>query len=1071
MASDLKRSPSFSLRKSFESTRFRRKHADSTATAPDVDPPPPPVPALPRAATTHFEEPKPEYPRLSKRKSVRNFFNNALTTRTTRKGTPRTRAEQDGPHRASRVVNFSALQEQPHHVSRHDKADDFSFEPSTIRSSAYSGSDTFKPLAAHPPPARMATVKEEHHIRLLREAELRRMFFGAPQFSVVGTRDYPKPEATYRDQDPDSTQDGRDFVDFHHSSFELATLQSIDGDGYLGHLGSATGVIEMPSMLGLHGLEPGTVGLDRFLQIPLSHPQDPSKVPTAYPKRQVLQSDPESLGLRAPQLEHFIDRLSELGHLQARRDDAGSDINEQINEQKASEMYADLFSKLLTPPKYSASSDDDPTGINVQIMAIVKALNLSDLWYDLSDPDERLRLGQIVWAAQGEAGSVEVVVNRNILFLQITLAAELLTMLELSQNGSDQGLEDESLQRRAPKISRKVAWDLVLAKRFLQDVCISPGTVDDKTTRDPNRSSLFSMLSFVTAREDFEEDEEIQPILHPRNEKAQLNGLLSFATALEWPHLDELTKKITSRIRENEDTARKSYTTPIGTPAFKPDDRDSYFGVLVRPHAGGTTTSQPVQLLPPVHLEQPGGLNAAGWLSRSWLTGLVMPGESSSHLLISSLLENSPDALAALGDTANLTGGFIYQSRSYWSKSCIVGRVLSALPTSRDCMGWISTPAPAPASTQRNGWLNISSLPRSSSPPRIKSPHLLSLSTAYPDPKTTSLTEQDFVYPTDGAPVLGNALGQHILTFNPDPTTFELPTPQAHPSGNDSLDAETPRTITPTPTVQAVLSFSAQRGTTLAHPDVPLRYDVHFLSAQPCFPRARGTPGGTPKTGGGGGGGGTPSGPRQSDTRAESSRTTTTTTTTTDKALPPPPCHPLLGAYGYEIVPVLAVLGDDERVAPFEEAGGVENDDDDDADDEEDEEGDDGDDDDDDGAEGPVGRGQGRERQDSGPGRSPIIGGKREDEKEDRRKKKKEKKKKKKKTTTTTTRTARTTRETGKEKILVLDCRGEGELQLLARAWCAKVGEHAIVARGERTCLACCVREARGAGVRVAIRI
>ena len=57
------------------------------------------------------------------------------------------------------------------------------------------------------------------------------------------------------------------------------------------------------------------------------------------------------------------------------------------------------------------------------------------------------------------------------------------------------------------------------------------------------------------------------------------------------------------------------------------------------------------------------------------------------------------------------------------------------------------------------------------------------------------------------------------------------------------------------------------------------------------------------------------------------------------------------------------------------------------------------------------------------------------------------------------------------EEVAVLDCRGNADLELLARAWCAKVGENAVVGRVGRTCLACCVREARGLGVRVVIRV
>lgn len=57
------------------------------------------------------------------------------------------------------------------------------------------------------------------------------------------------------------------------------------------------------------------------------------------------------------------------------------------------------------------------------------------------------------------------------------------------------------------------------------------------------------------------------------------------------------------------------------------------------------------------------------------------------------------------------------------------------------------------------------------------------------------------------------------------------------------------------------------------------------------------------------------------------------------------------------------------------------------------------------------------------------------------------------------------------DEVVILDCRGTADLELLARAWCAKVGENAIVAKSGRTCLACSVREARALGASVIIRI
>jgi hypothetical protein len=58
-----------------------------------------------------------------------------------------------------------------------------------------------------------------------------------------------------------------------------------------------------------------------------------------------------------------------------------------------------------------------------------------------------------------------------------------------------------------------------------------------------------------------------------------------------------------------------------------------------------------------------------------------------------------------------------------------------------------------------------------------------------------------------------------------------------------------------------------------------------------------------------------------------------------------------------------------------------------------------------------------------------------------------------------------------KMTILVLDARASSDLQLLARAWCAEKGFHAIVGRAGRTCIACCVREARALGIHVVIRV
>src|SRR3569833_2610538 len=61
--------------------------------------------------------------------------------------------------------------------------------------------------------------------------------------------------------------------------------------------------------------------------------------------------------------------------------------------------------------------------------------------------------------------------------------------------------------------------------------------------------------------------------------------------------------------------------------------------------------------------------------------------------------------MAKLGPMANLCGGFVYCGKSFWSTSCIVGRVLAVGKGSSECMGWISSDI-VPLGLD-DGWVNI----------------------------------------------------------------------------------------------------------------------------------------------------------------------------------------------------------------------------------------------------------------------------------------------------------------------------------------------------------------------------
>jgi len=102
-------------------------------------------------------------------------------------------------------------------------------------------------------------------------------------------------------------------------------------------------------------------------------------------------------------------------------------------------------------------------------------------------------------------------------------------------------------------------------------------------------------------------------------------------------------------------------------------------------------------------------IRTSGWLSNSYISGLVLPGEGLSHLLISTLLENDDTAVSRLGVEVNLYGGFIYGGKSFWSSSCIVGRVLAAGKGASECMGWIASDITPRGSGEV--WVNIDADP------------------------------------------------------------------------------------------------------------------------------------------------------------------------------------------------------------------------------------------------------------------------------------------------------------------------------------------------------------------------
>ncbi|KAI7646644.1 hypothetical protein KC318_g19197, partial [Hortaea werneckii] len=134
-------------------------------------------------------------------------------------------------------------------------------------------------------------------------------------------------------------------------------------------------------MLSAQGLLPGTTGFEHFLQLPMADSMVHAERPADFSaKRMLLEEDPEQLGLREIDLEHIIDRLTELDVIYAdRRREAKT-----WNRAKVEEMGEDLFAHFLDPELGTTDAGTGSVKLRTQIEALTKVLVQEGLWWDFS---------------------------------------------------------------------------------------------------------------------------------------------------------------------------------------------------------------------------------------------------------------------------------------------------------------------------------------------------------------------------------------------------------------------------------------------------------------------------------------------------------------------------------------------------------------------------------------------------------------------------------------------------------------------------------------------------------------
>ncbi|KAI0097954.1 hypothetical protein GGR51DRAFT_552752 [Nemania sp. FL0031] len=564
----------------------------------------------------------------------------------------------------------------------------------------------------------------------LNEAEIDKLFSGAPQFfarSQGHGSGAPYPSVAFPLNEELTIRDLTDHAQIEDDAWGCVTAVprliqrdplSVPSPTFKTRPHFNSRCRERPGMLSMQGLEKGTIGYQAALELSVAD------------SLQEEQYGFNSLGSKAPviieQRQRLLTSKDALRHL----DDAS--IMEQLlkveeryhngqalSRNRPQELYSDLFRKLLYPPTRIVDPKD-PYGLAVQIHALVRVLAAANAWIDFSRVEWRIRLGQILWgfplddevsdgaSITDGSDSQDRSEERYWLLLQILLACELLTRLDAITEGEDFAthvLKSSDVHKFEKEANTSVRWSLILARSWLENITISK-TIATRSGSSTPKGWLTALTSKMNLKHEHMHGahytdhtqylhsttaEHIYTIKGKYPER-QVAGLLHFARKLRWPDLDMATTKV------SENAAMLTEGTPINTPMSVADTpRSSYFG-------GGRASASKGRS-PGRRRKVDAALHASGWLSKSYVSGLILPGEALPHFLMSTLLENDNEAIERLGPTANLCGGFVYSGKSFWSTACIVGRVLAAGKGSAECMGWVSSDI-LPQKLG-DGWVNI----------------------------------------------------------------------------------------------------------------------------------------------------------------------------------------------------------------------------------------------------------------------------------------------------------------------------------------------------------------------------
>ncbi|EPE25525.1 hypothetical protein GLAREA_01437 [Glarea lozoyensis ATCC 20868] len=692
-----------------------------------------------------------------------------------------------------------------------------------------------------PSPAQAPTkiTKLARIISPITQADLHKLFFGAPQFFVrseVQQTGAPIPSVAYPWNTENDVANFKDSAQIQDEAWgSITTFPHVPASAERDHM--VIGNYEMkrtthfpskcqerPNMLSMQGIERGSMGFVAALEMAVA--DDLKEIPEENPhilseqRRRFLKS---KQGVRPIADSTLVERLIDISTIY--HGDASG------NERPTHELYTELFTQMMFPPS-RVTDVEDPYSLQVQIDALIDVLATPKVWYDLRFPDSRMRVSQILWGPRAEPESnSENVINSDRgqasggekywLLLQILLSSELLLRLDMLSGNAVQPSDSSENSRFDQSATPIVKWSLVLARTWLENMRVErKDSVSDTGVTSP--TGWLATLTGITSK-DIAHIESVEDLkFDGRYQIRQLAGLLHFARNLDWPNMESLMAK-------------------VATNGIQPTNSERLAMAATAPGQTWTShflTRQPGSRRGAPYRDLSIKLHPAGWLSSSYISGLILPGDILGHLLISTLLENDEAAVAKLGDRASLFGGFVYAGQSFWSTRSVVGRVLAARKGSHESMGWISS-AVVPNGVGE-GWFDIETEPARSvaattkpgAKPRLWHKSLVESSgSVIGGADAKSVLPGDFVLPSDESIPRSFSTYFHSMKLlsasEPDPESvddgFSSRSSSSGPAQTKNCSALMHFTIE--------TDFERNREISLA-----LRYDVRFVTAYPCLP-------------------------------------------------------------------------------------------------------------------------------------------------------------------------------------------------------------------------------------------